>query len=78
MKTMAIGEIKPMEDDDDSMVVIPSSSTLMRKFNKANIMMKLRMIMFKISRVIRSLLKLQLVIFKLLQEFIIQSRSPTK
>ena len=73
MKTMAIGEIKPMEDDDDSMVVIPSSSTIMRKLNKANIMMKLRMIMFKISRVIRSLLKLQLVIFKLLQEFIIQS-----
>jgi hypothetical protein len=28
MKTMAIGEIKPMEDDDDSMVVIPSSSTI--------------------------------------------------
>jgi hypothetical protein len=28
MKTMSIGEIKPMEDDDDSMVVIPSSSTL--------------------------------------------------
>jgi flagellar motor protein MotB len=73
MKTMAIGKIKPMEDDDDSMVVIPSSSTIMRKLNKANIMMKLRMIMFKISRVIRSLLKLQLVIFKLLQEFIIQS-----
>ena len=63
MKTMAIGEIKPMEDDDDSMVVIPSSSTLMRKFNKANIMMKLRMIMFNISRVMQFLLKLQLVIF---------------
>jgi hypothetical protein len=28
MKTMAIGEIKPMEDDDDNMVVIPSSSTI--------------------------------------------------
>jgi hypothetical protein len=28
MKTMAIGEIKPMEDDDDSIVAIPSSSTL--------------------------------------------------
>jgi hypothetical protein len=28
MKTMAIGEIKAMEDDDDSVVVIPSSSTL--------------------------------------------------
>ena len=28
MKTMAIGEIKPMEDDADSMVVIPSSSTM--------------------------------------------------
>jgi hypothetical protein len=28
MKTMAIGEIKPIEDDDDSMVVIPSSSTM--------------------------------------------------
>jgi hypothetical protein len=28
MKTMAIGEIKPMEDDDDGIVVIPSSSTI--------------------------------------------------
>jgi hypothetical protein len=28
MKTMAIGEIKPMEDNDDSMVVIPPSSTI--------------------------------------------------
>jgi hypothetical protein len=28
MKTMAIGEIKPKEDDDDSMVVIPSSLTI--------------------------------------------------
>jgi hypothetical protein len=28
MKTMAIGEIKPMEDDDDSIVVIPSSLNL--------------------------------------------------
>jgi hypothetical protein len=27
MKTMAIGEIKPMEDDD-GIVVIPSSSTI--------------------------------------------------
>jgi hypothetical protein len=25
---MAIGEIKPMEDDDDGIVVIPSSSTI--------------------------------------------------
>jgi hypothetical protein len=28
MKTMAIGEIKPKEDDDASVVVIPSYSTL--------------------------------------------------
>jgi hypothetical protein len=28
MKTMAIGETKPMEDDDDDIVVIPSSSTI--------------------------------------------------
>jgi hypothetical protein len=28
MKTMAIDEIKPIEDDDDSMVAIPSSSTM--------------------------------------------------
>jgi hypothetical protein len=28
MKTMAIGKIKPKEDDNDSVVVIPSSSTL--------------------------------------------------
>jgi hypothetical protein len=28
MKTMAIGEIKPMEEDDDGFVVIPSSSTI--------------------------------------------------
>jgi hypothetical protein len=27
MKTMAIGEIKPMEEDDDGIVVIPSSPT---------------------------------------------------
>jgi hypothetical protein len=31
MKTMAIGEIKPMEDDDDGIVVIPSSSTINEK-----------------------------------------------
>jgi hypothetical protein len=28
MKTMAIGEIKPKEEDDDSVLVIPSTSTL--------------------------------------------------
>jgi hypothetical protein len=28
MKTVAIGEIKPMEEDDDDIVVIPSSSTI--------------------------------------------------
>jgi hypothetical protein len=58
MKTMAIGEIKPKEDDDGSIVVIPSSSTLNEKPTEANKIMKLRMIMFKISQVNRSLLKL--------------------
>jgi DNA-binding cell septation regulator SpoVG len=73
MKIMAIGEIKLIEDDDGSIVAIPSSSTINEETHQSQQkMMKLRMIVFKISQVIRSILKPALVIFKLLQEFIIQ------
>ena len=37
MKTMAIGEIKPIEDDDDSMVVIPSSSTINEEIQQSQL-----------------------------------------